>query len=214
LALASAFATGCGKHSSDHPQWRINAIFDITVAQRLSAMRSREAELLSQFRDNPVGIYTLDQCTQEVFSPNSELPNDRDAILERLLKDIKPSKKWGTFPDTAWAKLADEAGRDTRPTIIIFEWNGDNDRQDEASYRRTKEAIAKLARLPHVRRVILIGVDPSQRERVRREIAPFGQERAVLKEGDIKLSKLREAIESVLQSPPPTQGTSNKGGSR
>ena len=210
IVAASLGRTGC--HSTpDHPPTRVNIIFDTTVEKRLSVSRSREATLLSRLgREDRAALYTLDQSCTEVYSPDQALPSGLDNTLLMLVKRIKPSPLRGTFPHNAWKKQVEEIQHDSRPTVLVWETDGDEDQSGEAARRETQSAIKKLASLPQLRLVVLVGINQEQRQRVRAELAPFGKRCAIL-EQDSPTNQLVETVQGAIYT---TVNSASKGGAQ
>lgn len=187
----------------ERPPARIDIVFDITVADRLPDSRRREALVLSQLSDRDrAGLYVLDQSCREVFSPDQMLcGGDQDDILSLLVKRISPSGTQGTFPHRAWSRLAREVAGDSRPTVLIWETDGDQDQINSAAREETNRSIMELAQQPHLRLVVLVGVNVGQYERVREELAPL-KERLVILGSETPDDEVAGQVAEALQSAP------------
>lgn len=207
MLLGSLIGVGCGHDSQSPPPNRINVILDATTPERFGAMRVRVATVLTEFNNKAcAGIYLLDQECTEVYSPDQQLPSGFEKTLELLIKRVKPSSQHGTFPHIAWKKLADEAPQDSRPAIFL--WESDGDQDDSSAYARevTRHSIKSLAAQTNVKLVIVIGVSRDQRDRVRKELMPFGR-RGVLLEGDVPANEIKSRItQALVVSPTQTSG--------
>jgi hypothetical protein len=195
-----------GRHTNaGRPPVRVHLVFDATIGDRLATARSREATLLSRLDPGDrAAVYLLDQECVEVFSPDQPLPSGLDSTLQMLIERVKPSPRHGTFPYKAWKKLAQQVRRDTLPTILIWESDGDEDQPGESARRVTQQAIHELAALPQVRLVVQVGVNKEQRERVRRELTPFGNRYAIVEKNE-SVSHFTEIVENAL-TPTPRKG--------
>lgn len=197
---------------------RVNIIVDTTIEKRLAASRWRAAMVLARLdREDRAALYTLDQNYTEVFSPDQKLPSGFDNTLQTLVQRVKPSPNRGTYPYKAWQQLAQEIPLDPSPTVIIWETDGDEDQETPEAREVTSKAIKTLAALPHLRHVILVGINPEQRKQLREALAPL-HGRYIILEKDTKPSQITKLIRGTVQAlPEPITNnttTSYKGGSR
>ncbi len=198
IGIMALLGIGC-RHDSRHDSpIHIYSVVDATNTERLRRMQQRQSQVLAGLgKEDRLSLYRLDRECLEVYSPDQPLPPGQENIVKMLRARLLPGRVRGTQPNLAWAKLAEDIRRENKPSVILFETDGDQDNQSPKALNETRKAIQKLSALPQIRFVALIGANPEQRERNRHELLPFGNRAHVL-EPETKGFELRKIVEKEL----------------
>ena len=63
---------------------------------------------------------------------------------------------------------------------MLFFTDGDQDDNTSTALNQTRTSIQALAGMPQIQLVVVVGVNPEQCDRIRRELIPFGQRARIL----------------------------------
>jgi hypothetical protein len=134
------------------------------IAARLTA----DTDILTLFRLD-------DQVTEFSNKPASGSMETTLTAITQNVQQLSPGR--GTFPAKYWEETADRAEQSRDNSVILLFSDGDNDDQRASSAKAIRAAIARLAKNPRVKEVIVCGVERRNYASLQSYLAPLGEDR-------------------------------------
>jgi hypothetical protein len=187
LLIACLFAAGCtgrtpgGAPTHSAPPARLHCYLGLDASQsarphlgRYTLLSGQIASRLNADTDR-LTLFRLDDHVTE-FS-DKPATGSMEATLTAITQNVQQvSPGHGTFPAKFWEEIAQRAAQSEDAVVILFT-DGDNDDQRAASEKAIRSAAARLAKNPHVKAVILCGVERRNYASLHTAFAPLGEHR-------------------------------------
>ncbi|MDF2441461.1 MAG: hypothetical protein JWN98_2445 [Abditibacteriota bacterium] len=117
-----------------------------------------------------LSVYRVDRQTHEVAS--GPAPTSARRFSLHLIQAVRDeASRAGTHPAAFWEQAATEAARSSRPAVVFFFSDGDNDDQSAKGAARLRAAAVRLARNTQVKAIYVWGAKRSNRAALRRLFA-------------------------------------------
>ena len=148
-----------------------------------------------------LSVYRVDRQTHEITS--GPAPTSARRFSRDLVREVRPeSEQGGTYPAAFWNQAAQEASASSRPVVVYFFSDGDNDDQSAQGLEQLRRATHRLAALSQVRAIYVFGIKRDKRAAVRSAFAARPADQIIIQgSGEIDIEPLTARVETLHQMP-------------